>query len=280
MPSPATHETRSVLITGCSSGIGLDAARTLRARGWQVVASARDRAAVERLRAEGLDAVVLDVADSTSLKAGLAAALERTGGRLDALFNNAGYGQLGAIEDLAREVLREQFETNFFGAIELGNAVVPIMRAQGAGRIVQNSSVLGLVTGRFRGAYCATKYALEAASDALRLELAGSGVYVSLIEPGPTLTRFRPNAHKVFRRTIDCESSPHRRAYSALDARLQIEGPVRRGTVGPDRVTRALIHALESPRPKPRYAVHWTTFGADLARRLLPTRWLDRLRTR
>jgi NAD(P)-dependent dehydrogenase (short-subunit alcohol dehydrogenase family) len=156
---------KTVLITGCSSGIGLCVARGLKQRGWRVFATARQTTDVMRLQAEGLESLRLDLRDSASIQTAVAEILDRTGEQLDALFNNAAYGQMGAVEDLSREALREQFETNLFGTLELTNQIIPVMRRQGGGRIVFNSSVLGLVALPYRGAYVASKFALEGLAD-------------------------------------------------------------------------------------------------------------------
>ncbi|MDX1609011.1 MAG: SDR family oxidoreductase [Halofilum sp. (in: g-proteobacteria)] len=272
MPDP-----RSILITGCSSGIGYHCAHGLAKRGWRVFATCRRAGDVERLRTEGLESVRLDLDDPDSIASALDAVLERTGGRLDAVFNNGAYGQPGAVEDLSRAALRAQFETNLFGWLDLTNRVLPVMRRQGHGRIVQNSSVLGFVALKWRGAYNASKFALEGLTDTLRLELAGSGIHVSLIEPGPIESRFRANALAAYRRHIDPEHSPHREHYRATEARLESEGPPAPFTLGPEAVLVKLVHALESPRPRPRYGVTVPTHAFAWSRRLLPTRWLDRL---
>jgi len=268
---------RSILITGCSSGIGECAARVLRDRGYRVFATARRLQDVERLRAEGFEALPLDLADSASIQTAVAAVLDATGGTLYGLFNNGAYGQPGAVEDLRREVLREQFETNLFGAHELTQLVIPVMRRQGHGRIIQNSSVLGFAAMRFRGAYNASKYALEGLTDTLRLELAGSGVYVSLVEPGPIASRFRDNAYQMYRKNIDPETSPHQETYRAMEARLQKEGPAVPFTLGPEAVVAKVIHALEARRPRERYYVTFPTYLFGYLKRLLPTRALDAL---
>jgi len=268
---------RTLLITGCSSGIGLAAAQTLHARGWRVFATCRKTEDVSRLEAEGLESLRLDLDDSASIRAAVEAVLARTGGGLDALFNNGGYGQTGAVEDLPRQALREQFETNLFGWVELTNLVIPAMRRQGHGRIVMNSSVLGLAALPYRGAYVAAKFALEGLTDTLRLELAGSGIHVSLIEPGPIVSRFRENALRHFRRHIDIAQSVHRQAYEAQLARLEKPGPAAPFTLPPAAVVDKLIHALESRRPRPRYYVTVPTHLIGHARRFLTTRGLDRL---
>jgi len=270
-------EQRTILITGCSSGIGLCVARGLRARGWRVFATARQVADVERLRAEGLESLPLDLRDSGSIHVAVAAVLAQTGGRLDALFNNGAYGQAGAVEDLSRAALQEQFETNLFGTQELTNQVIPAMRRQGGGRILYNSSVLGLVALPYRGAYVASKFALEGLADTLRLELVGTGIHICLIEPGPILSRFRDNAHAAYLRHIRPETSPHREKYLAMEARLLKEGPAAPFTLPPEAVLKRVIHALESPRPRARYPVTVPTYLFAVLRRLLPTRALDAL---
>lgn len=268
---------KAVLITGCSSGIGLCCAEGLQARGYRVFATARKRKDVERLRVQGYEAYRLDIADNSSLREGLGEVLEATSGRLYGLFNNAGFGQPGAVEDLSREVIREQFETNVFGTLELTNLVLPVMRAQGAGRIVINSSVLGFAAMPYRGAYNASKYALEGLADTLRLELAGSGVHVSLIEPGPIRSRFRDNAYALYLRNIEPLSSVHRDQYQKMEARLLKKGQSTPFTQGPEAVLERLVHALEAKRPKARYYVTFPTYLFGYLKRLLPTAWLDGL---
>ena len=267
--------TRNILITGCSSGIGYCVAHGLKARGWRVFATARQAADVARLQAEGLESLALDVGDSASIQATVAAILELTGGRLEALFNNAGYGQVGAVEDVSREAFREQFETNVFGAQELTNRIIPVMRRQGGGRILYNSSVLGLVAFPYRGAYVASKFALEGLADTLRLELVGTGIHVCLIERGPILSRFRDNAHAAWQRHVQAETSVHRDNYAAMEARLLKAGPAAPFTLPPEAVLKRMIHALESPRPQTRYPVTVPTYLFTALRRLLPTRVLD-----
>lgn len=265
----------SVLMTGCSSGIGHHCAHGLARRGWRVIASARRTEDVDRLAAEGLSAVQLDLDDPESIRAGLEQTLTLTGGRLDALFNNGAYGQPGAVEDLSREVLRAQLETNLLGWHDLTCRVIPIMRRQGQGRIVQNSSILGLIALPYRGAYVASKYALEGLTDTLRLELAATGIFVSLIEPGPILSRFRDNAYKAFQAHIDSEHSLHREAYRRAEARLTKPGAVQPFTLPPAAILDKLIHALESRRPKARYYVTFPTHLLGALKRMLPTRGMD-----
>lgn len=272
-----TDPTRSVLITGCSSGIGRCVAEGLAARGYRVFATARQADDVEALAAAGLEAFRLDLDDPASIERALEAVLERTGGTLYALFNNGAYGQPGAVEDLTRETLRAQFETNLFGTHDLTRRVIPIMRRQGYGRIIQNSSVLGLVSLPFRGAYNASKYALEGLTDTLRLELAGSGIHISLIEPGPIASRFRANAFAKYRENIDTEASVFRDTYRRMENRLTKEGPAAPFTLPPEAVLAKVIHALESPRPRVRYYVTFPTYLFGTLKRLLPHRTLDAL---
>lgn len=268
---------KSILITGCSSGIGLCVAEGLLKRGYRVFATARKAADVEMLAARGLESLLLDIADSASIGAAVDEILRRTGGTLYALFNNAGYGQPGAVEDLRREVLRAQFETNVFGTVELTNRLIPVMRAQGGGRIIINSSLLGYVSLPFRGAYNATKYALEGVADTLRLELRGSGIHVALIEPGPISSRFRANAHEMFRRHVDAEASFFRNTYLAMENRLTKPGPAAPFTLPPDAVLEKVIHILESSRPRIRYPVTFPACLFAILKRLLPGSMLDRV---
>ncbi len=271
--------TRTLLVTGSSSGIGLDAARTLAARGWRVLATCRDPADCARLRADGLESFALDLADEASVAAGAAEALDRCAGRLDAVFNNGAFAIPGAVEDLPRAALRDIFETNLFGHVDLTNRLLPAMRAAGGGRVVFTSSVLGLVAAPWRGAYVATKFALEGLVDTLRLELRGSGIAVVLIEPGPIRTPFRRKSIPHFERHVDWRASPHRAAYEAtLLRRLYAPESGRdRFELPPSAVTARLVAALESRRPRPRYFVTAPTHAAGLLRRLLPTHALDRV---
>ncbi|RAH38381.1 SDR family oxidoreductase [Halomonas sp. SL1] len=269
--------TRSLLITGCSSGIGHAAAHAMAKRGWRVFATARAEADVARLEAEGLEALRLDLADSASIAAAVETVRERTGGRLTALFNNGAYGQPGAVEDLSRDVLREQLETNLLGTHELTIKVLPMMRAQGHGRIVHNSSVLGFAALPYRGAYVCSKFALEGLADTLRQELTGSGIHVSLIQPGPIASRFRENAYRAYRANIDAAHSAHADTYVKVEARLASEDGKGAFTLGPEAVVDKLIHALEHRRPKPRYAVTVPTHLFAALKRLLSTRGMDRV---
>ncbi len=270
-----TPHAKSILITGCSSGIGLCVAQGLHARGWRVFATARKAEDVARLQQLGLESLALDLTDSMSIHAAMDEVLQRSGGTLDAVFNNGAYGQPGAVEDLSRAALREQFETNLFGTHELTCRAIEVMRRQGHGRIIHNSSVLGLVALPFRGAYNASKFALEGLTDTLRLELHGSGIHVSLIEPGPIISRFRANAMFKYRQNIDADHSFFRATYQRMENRLTKEGPAAPFTLPPEAVLAKVIHALEAPRPRARYFVTFPTWLFAILKRLLPVRGLD-----
>ncbi|MFN3847015.1 MAG: SDR family NAD(P)-dependent oxidoreductase [Paracoccaceae bacterium] len=266
---------KTILITGCSSGIGLDAARGLRARGWRVFASCRQQADCDRLILEGFDSPRLDYADEASIESGLAEVLKATDGTLTALFNNGAFACPGAVEDLPRGALREIFETNLFGYHDLTRRVIPVMRAQGQGRIINCSSVLGLVGLKWRGAYVATKFAMEGLTDVLRMEMKGTGIDVVLIEPGPVTSRIRANAIPHFEKWIDWENSSRSDEYAALRERLYEDRGPDRFELPPSAVTAKLIRALESRRPRARYFVTTPTYLMAVARRILPTRTLD-----
>lgn len=268
---------KTILITGASTGIGYYVAHELRKAGYRVIASCRALPDVTRLQSEGLESVQIDLANSESIQQGFAQAMAITGNQLYALFNNGAYGQPGAVEDLPIKALREQFDTNFFGWCELTNLALPIMLQQGYGRIIQNSSVLGIAAMPLRGAYNASKYALEGISDTLRLELIGTGIYVSLIEPGPIESQFRKNALVALHANIDTEKSRHRDIYRAAIARLGKTETTTPFTLGPEAVYRRVIHALESKHPQARYYVTFPTYLVGFMKRILPTGLLDKL---
>lgn len=272
---------RSILITGCSSGIGYAAAHTMRARGWRVFAACRRQEDCDRLQAEGFDAPLLDYDNEASIRTAVDQVLAATGGTLDVLFNNGAYAIPGAVEDLPTDALRAIFESNFFGWHTLTRAIIPVMRAQGHGRIVQCSSVLGLITMPWRGAYNASKFALEGLTDTLRMEMDNTGIKVILIEPGPITSQFRANSIKQFEHWIDWESSARSAQYETeLRTRLYDSVKKTRFELGPEAVVGKLIHAAESPRPKARYYVTLPTYFSGLMRRILPTRALDWIMSR
>ena len=266
---------RSVLVTGCSSGIGRCVAIGLQQRGYRVIATARSQRDLDDLAQQGLEAIHLELDRPASVAAAATQALERCEGHVFGLFNNAAYGQPGAVEDLTWEVLEAQLRTNLLGWHELTRRLIPGMRERGEGRIIQNSSVLGLVALPYRGAYICSKFALEGLTDTLRLELYGSGIRVSLIEPGPIVSRFRENSHAKFKQNIDAENSVHREQYRALEARLASDGPTTAFTLPPEAVLKRVVHALGSRHPRARYAVTTPTHLFAVLRRLLGTRQLD-----
>lgn len=267
---------KSILITGCSSGIGYDAAKTLSARGWRVFATCRKPEDCDRLEAEGLESFVLDYERTESITSGLQEALRRTGGTLDALFNNGAYGIPGAVEDLPTDALRAIFETNLFGYHELARQVIPVMRAQGHGRILNCSSVLGFATLRWRGAYNATKFAMEGLTDTLRIEMRDTNIKVILIEPGPITSDIRQNSIPHFEKWIDWQASPRKAQYeNTLLKRLYAERKRDPFELPASAVSRKLIHALEHPNPRLRYFVTTPTYVIAALKRLLPTRAMD-----
>lgn len=291
---------RTILITGCSSGIGYTCAIGMQQRGWRVFATARNADDIAMLEAKGLHALKLDYTDAASIAACANEVLKRTDNKLDAVFNNGAYGQPGLVEDLRVEVLRDQFEANFFGWHDLTTRLIPAMRDRASGRIVQCSSVLGIIAAPYRGAYNASKFALEGLTDTLRLELHGSGIRVSSIQPGPIRSRFTQRALNALRDNIDTAGSRHHALYVKRIAELEatagtepapLEAPEQsrkitgngllpRYRLGPDAVLDCLIHATESANPKPHYHVTYTTRMAALARRLLPDRWQEKLALR
>jgi NAD(P)-dependent dehydrogenase (short-subunit alcohol dehydrogenase family) len=280
MDNSSYKQQKSVLITGCSSGIGHCVAAGLKQRGYRVFATARRKESVEMLLEEGFESLQLDLSDSESIHQAFRQIMQQTDGQLYALFNNGAFGLPGAVEDLSRENLKYQFETNVFGWLELTNLVIPVMRKQGYGRIIQNSSILGFVAMPFRGAYNASKYAIEGLSDTLRLELKGTGIYVSLIEPGPITSNFRANAVKALEQNIDIENSVHREKYIGVLQRLKKQGPAVPFTLPPEAVLKRVLHALESRQPKPRYYVTFPTYLFGYLKRLLSFRQMDFLLAR
>ncbi|MQB45203.1 SDR family oxidoreductase [Rhizobium sp. ICMP 5592] len=271
---------RTIIVTGCSSGIGAYCARALKADGWRVFATVRKETDLGLLEADGIETLVMDYTRQDTISALVTTVSERTGGHIDALFNNGAYGQPGAVEDLSTDVLREQFETNFFGWHELTRQVIPLMRARGQGRIVNCSSILGLVPYRFRGAYTASKFALEGLTITLRMELQDSGIHVSLIEPGPIATRFTANALAKIEEHVDLKHSAHAVEYRQQLARLNGTGPVNKHKLGPEAVYDVLKSALNAKNPRPHYLVTTPAKQGVLLKRLLPANLFYRLMRR
>jgi len=268
---------KNVLVTGCSSGIGYTVAKGLQARGYRVFATARKMEDIQRLEAEGLQVIELDLASSSSVNDAVNELMLRTSNALYAVFHNGAYGQTGAVEDLSRECLEQQFATNVFGWIELNNRLMPIFRQNNTGRIIFNSSVLGIVSLAYRGAYNASKYAIEAFADTLRLELSDTNIQVSLIEPGPIDSDFRKNALSAFKANINMDSSVHKQRYQNEIQRLEAEKSTAPFTLPPDAILQKVIAALESKQAKPRYFVTFPTYLLSSLKRVLPVTWLDKV---
>lgn len=271
---------KTILITGCSSGIGYDAAHGLKKAGWKVLATCRREEDCARLRAEGLISFPLDLSDPASIEAGFNEALARANGRLDALYNNAAYGCPGAAEDLPPGALREIFETNLFGLHDLTIRAIKVMRAygeNGEGRIIQCSSVLGLVGIRWRGAYVATKFALEGLTEVLRREMRDTGIKIITLNPGPIPTKIRVNSIPHFEKWIDWKASARREQYetSLLKRLYTPSGKPDTFELPCSAVTEQLLRALTDPRPKSHYYVTKATWLAAIARRILPLRLQD-----
>lgn len=269
-------EGKSILITGCSSGIGLCAAIILKQRGYRVFATARNLADVDMLKNQGFESFQLDINDSHSMQSAIDQILALTNGTLDALFNNAGFSQAGAVEDLTRDMNRAQFETNVFGPMELIRLVLPIMRKQGHGRIIQNSSILGIVAYPYCGAYNASKFALEGFSNTLRLELRGTNIFISILNPGPVVTKLRDNAYKQFQMTLKpaSQKSIHAESYAQLE-KSYFKRKADKIAVNPEAAVQQLIRALESPKPKAHYYVGRAAYLLAFFRRILPDNALD-----
>ncbi len=265
----------TVLVTGCSSGIGYHVAKGLMERGYNVYATARKPEDVTRLIAEGFKCLQLDYADSTSVQDLANELMLLVGTNLYGVFHNGAYGQPGAVEDLTRETLEKQFAANVFGWMELNNRLIVLMRHNNRGRIIFNSSVLGLISLPFRGAYNASKYAIEGFADTLRLELSDTNVKVSLIEPGPVESRFRANALQALKDNVNMEESVHRDRYKRTLKRLAKEGNVDPYTLPPEAVLKKVIHALEHKSPQAHYYVTTPTYIMGTLKRLLPTKLMD-----
>jgi NAD(P)-dependent dehydrogenase (short-subunit alcohol dehydrogenase family) len=260
----------SIIVTGCSSGIGAWCARALLKDGWRVFATVRKVEDLAALENDGIEALLMDYTKPDTISKLVDDVLARTGGRLDALFNNGAYGQAGAVEDLPVEALRLQLETNVIGWHDLTRRIIPAMRAQGHGRIVQCSSILGIVPFKWRGAYNASKFALEGLTLTMRMELEGSGIEVSLIEPGPITSRFTANALINIERFIDLKGSVHAVEYERQLRRLKGESGPAKGKLEPDAVYTALKRALTAKKPKPHYIVTQPAKQGALLKKLLP----------
>jgi short-subunit dehydrogenase len=269
---------KSVLVTGCSSGIGLATAELLRSRGWTVFPSARKPEDLDSLRQAGFDAIKLDVSSSESIAVAVDRVLAKNDGKLGAVVNNAGFGMPGAIQDLTRDAMRDQFEVNVFGLQELTNLLIPVFRKQGYGRIVNISSVVGRISLPFMGIYSASKFALEALSDAQRIELSPDRISVSLIEPGPIRTRFSTNCAGQGEEKLDTAGSKFGASYKQyFDKRRNGGMSEDRFRLPPEAVAEKIFHALEVSSPKIRYRVTIPAYLGDWAARFVPARMIDRM---
>jgi len=273
-----TSTVKTVLITGCSSGIGLCLAHGLRAAGYRVFATARKEKDITKLKELGFDAFLLDLASSVSIKSAISELYQKTDS-LYALINNGAYGQAGALEDISREALEKQFQTNVFGWHELTNLVLPSMKERNLGRIVYISSVLGFVAMPFRGPYVASKFAIEGLVDTLRLELKKTRIKLCIVQPGPIESKFRQNAFLAFKENVDPSNSDYKREYKAMIERLNSDKNVQ-FTLAPESVLRCVKHALDSKVPKNRYRVTFPTKLFTFLCRILPSSWMDHILSR
>ncbi|MDV7103248.1 SDR family oxidoreductase [Vibrio sp. TH_r3] len=268
---------KTILITGCSTGIGYVCAHALNQQGFNVIASCRQPQDVARLQEEGLTCIQLDLNDPASISKAVTETMLLCDNNLYALFNNGAYGQPGALEDLPVEALKEQFQSNFFGWHQLVCEILPYMRKNGYGRIIQNSSVLGFAAMKYRGAYNASKFAIEGWSDTLRLELHNTDIKLSIIQPGPIETQFRANGLLKLNQWIDVTNSEHKQAYRIQLDRLADASSKNKFVLPAESIIAPLLHALNSPKPKLRYRVTTPTKVFSVLKRILPTRWLDSL---
>lgn len=264
----------SILITGCSSGIGYRTARHLQDLGYHVIATARHQQDVEALQGE-FNTFRLDLDDPQSIDEALEAIFALTSHRLSAVFHNGAFGLPGALEDISRDGLRRQFETNVFGTHDLNVKLIAHFRRQGYGRIIFNSSILGFAAMAYRGAYNASKYALEGMADTLRLELYGTEIGVVLIQPGPIESRFRANAYSAFQQWVQADKSAHQQQYQAMIERLTASEKIAPFTLPAQAVAEVVVKALQARHPKARYPVTLPTKVFTWLKRILPTFWLD-----
>jgi short-subunit dehydrogenase len=268
---------QNILITGCSSGIGLQTALTLKENNYKVYASARKQKDVDMLKDLGFETFKIDVRNKDEISFALNKILENDL-KLDAVFNNAGYGQPGAVEDLSVEVLKKQFNTNFFGLHEVTIQAMKIFRTQGFGKIIQHSSVLGIISLKYRGAYNASKYAIEGLNDTLRQEVMGSNIFISTINTGPVTSKFRENGLKKFNKNITVEGSFFEEIYKKeLKARLETKEDNAPFNLPPSSVANVVLKILQTKKPKPRYYVTKATHILGFLKRILSTSLMDRL---
>lgn len=264
----------NIVITGCSSGIGLETAKYLKDKFIKVYPTARDQKDVDMLISLGFEhAMKLDVTKPEMITSVIKSVLE-IDGCIDVWFNNAGYGQPGAMEDITTDTLREQFETNVFGLHECTRQVIPVMREQGHGKIIQHSSVLGLISLFGRGAYNASKYAIEGLTDTLRLELKDTNIYPVLLNTGPITSNFRQNALKKLKENINIEHSIFKERYLN-----NLKGTDKKVPFNEDAsYVASIVHKIIlAKRPKPRYYITKATYLLGYLKKLLSTALLDKI---
>jgi len=267
---------KAVLITGCSSGIGHATAQRLSADGWNVYATARRPEAITDLEGAGCKTLGLDVTDEQSMTAAVAQVADAEGA-VGVLINNAGYSQSGAVESVAPEAVRRQFETNVFGLLRMCQLVLPGMRSRGWGKVVNIGSMGGRLVFPGGGIYHATKYAIEALSDALRFEVRGFGIDVILIEPGLITTRFGEVASGSVDEGADGDTGPYA-DFNRHVAKVTSEayaGPMAKLGGPPEKVAATIAHALAAERPKARYQVTPSAHLLIGQRRITPDRVWD-----
>ncbi|MFP6776683.1 MAG: SDR family NAD(P)-dependent oxidoreductase [PS1 clade bacterium] len=269
---------KSILITGCSSGIGLCLARGLKDNGYRVFATARKIEDVEKLNKEGFESMPLDLSSSDSIKTAVMEIFNRTN-TIYGLIHNGAYGQAGALEDISRQALDDQFQINLFGWHELTNLILPKMKKDNEGRIIYISSVLGFVAMPFRGPYNASKFALEGLVNTLRLELMDTNIQLSKIQPGPIESSFRINAYKAFVRNINVDNSDYKNKYKKMVERLQSE-ELADFTLPAEAIIKPTLHALEAKNAKVQYRVTFPTKLFSILIRILPQKWLDKILNR
>ena len=264
----------NIVITGCSTGIGLATAKYLQSQGIKVYATVRNPNDISILQNLGLEHVIqLDVTNPDNIAKVIKNVLAEDG-KIDIWFNNAGYGQAGAIEDIKTDVLREQFETNVFGLHECTRQIIPVMRKQGYGKIIQHSSVLGLVSLFGRGAYNASKYAIEGLTDTLRLELKGTNIYPILLNTGPITSDFRKTAMKKLKENVDIENSIFRENYLANLEKKKSKVPFNEEAIS---VAYVVYDIILNKKPKTRYYITKATTILGYLKRFVSTSMLDKI---
>jgi len=265
---------KNILITGCSSGIGYETALYLKEKGYKVFATARQQKDVDHLTSLGFTSYLLDVRSKNSITQTLHSILKQTNNKLDVVFNNAGYGQPGAVEDLSVDALKEQFETNVFGLHEVTIQVLKIMHSQGYGKIIQHSSVLGLISLKLRGSYNASKYAIEGLTDTLRLELLNTNIDVTLLNTGPVTSDFRKNAMEKLVQNVDMKNSRYKINYEKSLEAKKSEVPFNLEAI---EVAKVVEKIILSKKVKPRYYITKATYLLGYLKRILSTNMLDKI---